>query len=167
MQTRSGRMFNVSLRLSLRDLYCIKPEAAGVCIQPCLDTRKGVGVFATVAITKGTFIVAYGGELITLEHAISRYPPLGNTDNIAHAGTLAGTRLLRDPDGECVHENENENANWARFFNHSDRPNCEARLLRPGHLILTARANIAAGEELCWDYGSDYDTDFSSFSFTQ
>lgn len=46
-------------------------------------------------------------------------------------------------------------ANKARFINHSCRPNCETDI-KNGRIFIFSKRNIKAGEELYFDYGSEY-----------
>jgi hypothetical protein len=45
--------------------------------------------------------------------------------------------------------------NISRYINHSCRPNCEPRT-RGMRVLIYARRNIDAGEELSYDYGKEY-----------
>ena len=50
-------------------------------------------------------------------------------------------------------------ANTARYINHSCKPNCEAEI-EDGKILISAIKNIAAGEELTFDYGEEYFDEF-------
>ncbi len=49
--------------------------------------------------------------------------------------------------------------NTARYINHSCRPNCEVEI-KKGRIMIMAIKNIAAGEELSYDYGEEYFDEF-------
>lgn len=99
----------------------------------------GSGGFARQAIPKGTPIIEYVGEWISKEESLKRC-----TAQNAYIFTL--TNKI-DLDG---------NVPWnpARFINHSCTPNCEAEQ-DDDHIWIIALRDIAAGEELSFNYGYD------------
>ncbi len=101
-------------------------------------SRTGLGIFATEPIKKNTYIAEYVGPLMTNK--------------------------------ECDETRENRywfevNARWtingkarsniARYFNHSCRPNADP-MIRDKRIRIKTIKNIAAGEEITYDYGKDY-----------
>src|ERR1041385_4381119 len=100
-----------------------------------------VGVFTTTVIRKGSRVVEYAGERITPEEADRRY------DGVSR------TYLYGLEDGKTVIDGEGLGA----YLNHSCDPNCEVDEVK-GRVWLYAIRNIAAGEELVWDYNL-YDDD--------
>jgi uncharacterized protein len=107
----------------------------------------GAGVFARRAIPDGTRIVEYTGEKITKAESRRR----------------EAQRLRRQERGgdDCVYIFElnrrndldgRRRGNVARLINHSCAPNCRAEVIR-GRIWIIARREIAAGEELTFDYG--------------
>jgi uncharacterized protein len=112
-------------------------------------SRTGLGLFATEAIKKGTFIAEYKGRRVTnaeadeLEARSSRY-----------MYELNGYWTV---DGSARY-------NIARYANHSCRPNAESDVIRGkrargrkgGMVILRAIKNIKPGDEITYDYGRDY-----------
>src|SRR5579872_919412 len=100
-----------------------------------------VGVYTSTPIRKGTRIVEYAGERITPEEADRRYD--GATR----------TYLYGLEDGKTVIDGEG----LAAYLNHSCDPNCEIDEIK-GRVWLFALRDIAAGEELLWDYNL-YDDD--------
>jgi SET domain-containing protein len=101
-------------------------------------SRTGLGIFATEPIKKNTYIAEYVGPLMTNK--------------------------------QCDEERENRywfevNARWtidgkarknvARYFNHSCRPNADP-MIRDRRVRIKTIKNIAAGEEITYDYGKDY-----------
>lgn len=111
------------------------------------STIHGRGVYAKVAIPDGTRVIEYLGERITKAECIRR-------EDIRLA------KIARGQDG-CVyifelnkrHDIDGSAAwNTARLINHSCEPNCRSEIIR-GHIWITARRDIAPGEELTFDYG--------------
>lgn len=99
----------------------------------------GTGGFARRAIPAGTRFIEYVGEKISKSESLQRC-----SANNEYIFTL--TEEL-DLDGNVA-------GNPARFINHSCAPNCEAE--QDGERILIfALRDIAAGEELSFNYGYD------------
>ena len=80
-------------------------------------------------------------------------PRLSNAEADALYEHSPRTYLFGLLDGEQAVDGDN----IAAFINHSCKPNCEADELR-GRVIIRAIRNIAAGEELAYDYNL-YDGD--------
>ena len=99
------------------------------------------GVFTTVPIRKGSRVVEYSGPRLSPEEANRLYDG------------AARTYLYGLEDGKTVIDGEGMGA----YLNHSCDPNCEVDELKNRVWILAIR-NIAAGEELLWDYNL-YDDD--------
>lgn len=110
-----------------RDRYIVKRSAPG----------RGKGLFAQVPIKKGEFIIEYTGTRIPTDVA----------------DTLTTRYLFDLEDGTTL--DGSAMSNTARWMNHSCAPNCEA-LLEDGRIMLYAEKNIAAGDELTFDYGEEY-----------
>ena len=100
-----------------------------------------VGVFTTTAVRKGTRLVEYDGPRITPEEADRLYDDAPRT------------YLYGLEDGKTVIDGEG----IAAYFNHSCDPNCEIYEVK-GRAFIFALREIAAGEELLWDYNL-YDDD--------
>jgi len=117
----------------------------------CRDSViHGQGVCAARDIPDGTRIIEYTGERITKVVAEQR-----------EQERLARQRAGGD---DCVyifilnqrHDLDGRTSdNIARLINHSCAPNCRAETIR-GHIWIIARRDIAAGEELTFDYGFPY-----------
>jgi hypothetical protein len=101
-----------------------------------------VGVYAAAPIRKGSRIVEYTGERITVEEADRRY------DGVSR------TYLYGLDDGRTVIDGHGLGA----YLNHSCDPNCEVDEVK-GRVWLFAIRDIAAGEELVWDYNLYDDED--------
>src|ERR1041385_2736909 len=99
----------------------------------------GQGLFARNAIAAGARVLEYAGEKITKAESLRRCE--GSNEYIF------GLDETHDLDG---------NVPWnpARFMNHSCAANCEAEL-DGGRIWAVARRDIAAGEELTFNYGYD------------
>jgi len=94
-----------------------------------------VGVYTSTPIRKGTRIVEYAGERISPQEADRRYDGSSRT------------YLYGLEDGRTVIDGEGLGA----YLNHSCDPNCEVDEIK-GRVWIFAMRNIAAGEELLWDY---------------
>jgi len=99
------------------------------------------GCYTTAPIAKGTRIVEYTGQRITKDVADERYK-----DSIV-------TYLFGLGDGKVVIDGHGV----AMFLNHSCDANCETDEIN-GRIWIKAIRNIAAGEELVYDYNL-YDGD--------
>ncbi|MFY9789835.1 MAG: SET domain-containing protein-lysine N-methyltransferase [Candidatus Sulfotelmatobacter sp.] len=99
------------------------------------------GVFTTARIRKGARVVEYSGPRLTAEEANRLYDGASRT------------YLYGLDDGKTVIDGEGMGA----YLNHSCDPNCEVDEIKNRVWILAIR-NIAAGEELVWDYNL-YDDD--------
>ena len=93
------------------------------------------GCYTNIAIRKGTHIIEYLGDILTVEEADERYPEQEET------------YLFGLTDGKHVIDGKN----IAAFINHSCDPNCEADEF-DGHVWIIALRDIAPGEELTYDY---------------
>ncbi|XP_037345580.2 histone-lysine N-methyltransferase SETMAR isoform X2 [Pungitius pungitius] len=118
---------------------------------------KGWGVRTLEAIPRGTFVCEYAGEVIGPEEARRRQVAQRPGDNnyiIAvreHAGEGSVTETFVDPAAA---------GNAGRFLNHSCRPNLFMQPVRVHSLVprlaLFAGRDVAAREELTFDYGGRY-----------
>jgi uncharacterized protein len=93
------------------------------------------GCFTLDAIAKGTRILEYTGERISKEEGDNRYDG------------RPFTYLFGIGDGETVIDGHG----MAMFVNHSCDPNCETDE-DDGRVFIESIRNIAAGEELTYDY---------------
>lgn len=103
----------------------------------------GYGVFAAEPITKNRRIIDYAGELIRNRDSAER------EDRYLAEGCIWLFRLNRtwSRDGAV-------GGNIARFINHSCTPNCWYEIVDKTIWIRASR-NIAAGEELTFDYATE------------
>lgn len=102
------------------------------------------GCYTTTPIGKGTRIVEYTGERITIAEADRRY----DGHEITYLFGLSDGKHIIDGNG------------IAALINHSCDGNCETDEIR-GRVWIIAARNIRAGEELTYDY-SLYDGDGDS-----
>lgn len=101
-------------------------------------SSAGLGIFATEDIKKGTDILEYIGELLPT--------PEAEKHNSKYLFEVEGGYTI---DGKA-------RENTARYFNHSCRPNAESDVRNKTRVIISAKRNIKAGEEICYDYGKEY-----------
>ncbi|MGH9616714.1 MAG: SET domain-containing protein [Acidobacteriaceae bacterium] len=93
------------------------------------------GCYTTAPIAKGTRVVEYTGPIIDKEEADRRYE---NKPITYLFGIGDGSKVI---DGHGI----------AMFINHSCDANCETEEI-DDHVWIMAIRDIAAGEELCYDY---------------
>jgi SET domain-containing protein len=100
----------------------------------------GFGLFATRPIKKRVRIVEYKGPILDQEEAL-RAEARGNRYlyEISKHRTVDGT----------------PRSNVARYANHSCNPNAESIIWR-GRVFIKSLRNIKPGEEIVYDYGTDY-----------
>jgi len=102
--------------------------------------RTGLGLFATRQIKKRTRIAEYKGPILDSEEA-ERAERRGNRYlyEVSTNRTIDGTPRY----------------NVARYANHSCNPNAESIIWR-GRVFIKSLRNIKPGEEIVYDYGTDY-----------
>ena len=101
------------------------------------NSGRGRGLFARKPIPAGDHLLEYTGIKIPTaeaDHSSSRY-----LFDLENGWTLDGS----------------PHSNTARYINHSCEPNCECRL-EDGRIMIYALRDIKRGEELTFDYGSEY-----------
>ena len=102
----------------------------------------GNGLFATIPIPWGTKIIRYTGAVISTKEANRR---------IQH-----GARYVFELSDDICLDGE-DGGNEARFINHSrTKPNCFILRDRGEIWVVAGIEGIKKGEELLYDYGSDY-----------
>ena len=115
------------------------------------STVHGRGVFAAQNIRKGTKVLEYKGEIIDWKEAQRRHPHDPSQPNHTFYFHLDDSTVI---DGGV-------NGNRARWINHSCEPNCEAEQKKQRVFIMALR-DIAAGEELTYDYGLMLDEPYTA-----
>jgi len=102
--------------------------------------RTGLGLFATMPIPKGMWLLEYTGPLVTNAEAERR--------------EYHGARYLFEINSRWTIDGS-PRTNIARYANHSCRPNMEAEIKGKSVLLRTIR-RIQPGDELTYNYGREY-----------
>jgi SET domain-containing protein len=102
--------------------------------------RTGLGLFATMPIKRGTWLLEYKGPLLTNEESAKRED--------------RGARYLFEINARWTVDGA-PRSNVARYANHSCKPNMEVEIVKKRILIRTIRT-IQPGDELTYNYGRDY-----------
>ncbi len=118
------------------------PALSGRRIQTRRSGVHGKGVFAVQDIPAGEVVIEYVGEIISWQEAQDRHPHDPRQPNHTFYFHIDEDRVI-----DALH-----GGNSSRWINHSCDPNCYADE-RDGRIFITALRNIAAGEELNYDYG--------------
>src|ERR1700694_1365068 len=107
----------------------------------CGRSRTGLGLFATRPIKKGAKIVRYIGPLLDSKK---------KKDDAIENKYLFELNNRWTIDGSV-------RKNIARYINHACKPNAESDVMpRKRKVVIRAIKNIAPGEEINYDYGTDY-----------
>jgi SET domain-containing protein len=122
------------------------PPLAGELIAFQTSRIHGSGGFATTEVPAGARLIEYVGERISKAES--------------HRRCEANNPFVFEFD-DATDLDGNVDWNPARWLNHSCAPNCEAEL-DEGRIWIVALRNIAAGEELSFNYGYDL-TDYRDF----
>ncbi len=104
-------------------------------------SRTGLGLFATKPIKKGTKIVRYFGPLL---------------DSKKKKDDAIENKYLFELNGRWTIDGS-VRKNIARYINHACKPNAESDVSpRKRKVVIRAIKNISPGEEINYDYGTDY-----------
>jgi hypothetical protein len=104
-------------------------------------SRTGLGLFATKPIRKGAKIVRYFGPLL---------------DSKKKKDDAIENKYLFELNGRWTIDGS-VRENIARYINHACKPNAESDVKpRKRKVIIRAIKNIEPGEEINYDYGTDY-----------
>jgi len=101
-------------------------------------SRTGLGIFATEPIKKNTYIAEYLGPLMTNKECDE------TRENLYWFEVNSRWTI-----------NGKSRKNVARYFNHSCRPNSDP-MIRDKRIRIKTIKNIAAGDEITYDYGKEY-----------
>jgi len=102
--------------------------------------RTGLGLFATRPIRKNTRIAEYKGPLLTFDDA--------------EKAEARGNRYLYEVNKRWTIDGK-ARSNVARYANHSCNPNADSYNVKL-RVFIRAIKNIKPGEEIVYDYGTDY-----------
>ena len=109
------------------------------------STIHGIGLFATTPIVAGSRVwqLDEAFDCAVDEAALARLDVVAQlqVQHYAYVDPMRRTRIL------CADD--------ARFFNHADDANCRDAPGSSGTVTVAVR-DIAAGEELTWDYGEQW-----------
>src|ERR1700712_2505063 len=104
-------------------------------------SRTGLGLFATKPIKKGAKIVRYFGPLL---------------DSKKKKDDAIENKYLFELNGRWTIDGS-VRANIARYINHACKPTAESDVKpRKRKVVIRAIKNIEPGEEINYDYGTDY-----------
>jgi hypothetical protein len=104
-------------------------------------SRTGLGLFATKPIKKGAKIVRYFGPLL---------------DSRKRKDDAIENKYLFELNGRWTIDGS-VRENVARYINHACKPNAESDVMpRKRKVVIRAIKNISPGEEINYDYGTDY-----------
>ena len=102
--------------------------------------RTGLGLFATMPIRRGTWLLEYTGPMLTNAEAEKKED--------------RGARYLFEINSRWTVDGA-PRSNVARYANHSCKPNMEVEIVKKRILLRTIRS-IEPGDELTYNYGRDY-----------
>jgi SET domain-containing protein len=102
----------------------------------------GKGVYAARPLKAAEVLIEYVGEVIDWSEALRRHPHDPDDPNHTFYFHIEGGQVIDAKFG----------GNSSRWINHSCNPNCEASE-ENGRVFIKALRDIAAGEELFYDYG--------------
>src|SRR5215467_2451629 len=104
-------------------------------------SKTGLGLFATKPIKKGTKIIRYFGPLL---------------DSRKEKDDAIENKYLFELDNRWTIDGS-VRKNIARYINHGCKPNAESDVKpRKRKVFIRAIKNIEPGEEISYDYGTDY-----------
>ena len=110
----------------------------------------GKGVFALQDLAEGETLIEYVGEVISWPEALRRHPHDPAQPNHTFYFHINETQVI----------DANVGGNSSRWINHSCQPNCEADEIGE-RVFIKALRNIAAGDELFYDYGLVIDAKYT------
>ncbi len=99
------------------------------------SSKQGRGVFAKAPLVRGERVAIFGGDIMDIDEILRLPPVLQAYAMQIEERFVLGSRTALEPEE-------------TDFFNHSCDPNCGFR----GSIFLVAMRDIAAGEELTFDY---------------
>ena len=104
---------------------------------------NGLGLYSKVPLKRGTRVIEYTGDHLTEKEANER-----------------GGQYLFDVSKKLTIDGSGRE-NLARYINHSCKPNCRAEINESEtRVFIFARRKIEPGEELTYNYGKEFWTEF-------
>ncbi len=100
-------------------------------------SKTGLGLFTYSPIPKGSCVIEYTGKVLTAKEE--------ENSNSLYLFEVTKKKTI---DGAV-------RTNTARYINHSCRPNSEIDIYK-GRVFVLAKRNIKEGEELSYDYDTEY-----------
>lgn len=114
-------------------------------VEPFMTQKKGWGVKAKQLIKKGSYILEYVGEVVSI-HEYEQRMRTDYKDDIHYYCLHLNGQLVID---------SHKAGNDSRYINHSCQPNCEVQKWAVNgiyRMALYAKADIECDEELTYDY---------------
>jgi len=137
----------------LEDNLAITDDSVLKALKIKTTEEKGRGVYAAEPIAKGSFVVEYAGDLVSMDEGVKReedYSEDARIGSYIFFFNFKGKRFCLDATAES--------GRYGRLLNHSRlNPNCKTRLVEfpegKPRLIIEAKKDIITDEELLYDYG--------------
>lgn len=133
---------------------------------PC----KGFGAFAARPFAQRATVGDYTGEMLSVARHEARYGSKEGwsaeddawlQSRQARKVSVSGDYVVRVNDTLVIDAEDPDVSSWCRFINHDPAPNLALKVLpkgidgKPRVWFVTMRP-VAAGDELCFDYGPDF-----------
>lgn len=158
---RSTRRFiklaNSDIKTHHREYVRYKQEQGWKRLAVYKSNIHALGLYTSDSIAKGEMVVEYVGEVIGLRVADKREADYLSSGRLQYRGACYLFRIDKEHIIDATHK-----GGIARFVNHSCSPNCVAKIIcveKQKKVVFFAEKNIAAGEELTYDYKLDFEND--------
>ncbi|MCO5562255.1 hypothetical protein L7F22_015880 [Adiantum nelumboides] len=158
---RSSRRFiklaNSDVKSHYREYIRYKQEQGWKRLAVYKSSIHALGLYTSEGIAKGEMVVEYVGEVIGLRVADKREADYLSNGRLQYRGACYLFRIDEENIIDATHK-----GGIARFVNHSCSPNCVAKIIsveKQKKVVFFAEKDIAAGEELTYDYKLDFETE--------
>ncbi|KAI5084250.1 hypothetical protein GOP47_0001165 [Adiantum capillus-veneris] len=158
---RSSRRFiklaNSDVKTHYREYIRYKQEQGWKRLAVYKSSIHALGLYTSESIAKGEMVVEYVGEVIGLRVADKREADYLSNGRLQYRGACYLFRIDEENIIDATHK-----GGIARFVNHSCSPNCVAKIIsveKQKKVVFFAEKDIAAGEELTYDYKLDFETE--------